>query len=372
MYEYSVPCLMGVESLAADELSFRGFDNVHAENGRVLFSGDERAGARANILLRCGERVLLRLATFEAPTFDALFEGTKAIPWEEWIGREDAFPVKGYALHSLLHSVPDCQSIVKKAVVERLKSVYGGTWLAETGARRQIQFSILNDRAELYIDLSGAPLYKRGYKLEQTEASLRETLAAALVKLIRWRGREPLWDPLCGSGTIAVEAAMAALNIAPGVHRNFDAEYWSDSWKNAFAEERQSALGAEKREKLPLCASDIDPAAIRLTEENARRAGVREYMEIRVANVMKEPWQEREGVLLSDPPYGVRLMDRRQAEELTQKLGQALRGSRVKAYFLSADEGFERHFARNADKRRKLYNGMIRCNFYMYFRSGTL
>lgn len=372
MFEYSVPCLMGVESLAADELSYRGFENVRAENGRVLFSGDERAGARANVLLRCGERVLLRLASFKALSFDALFEATKAVPWEEFVGKDDAFPVKGFSLHSQLHSVPDCQSIIKKAAVERLKAVYGGTWLNETGARRQIQFSILNDHAELYIDLSGASLYKRGYKLEQTEASLRETLAASLVKLIRWRGREPFWDPFCGSGTISIEAAMAALNIAPGARRAFDAENWSDRWKNVFAEEKEAAIAAEKHERLPICASDIDPSAVNLTTENARRAGILDCIEIRTGDALREPWGERGGVLLTNPPYGVRLMDKQAAQEITRGLGSALRGSQLKAYILSADEGFEQHFGKKADKRRKLYNGMIKCNLYMYFRGKDL
>jgi putative N6-adenine-specific DNA methylase len=368
MYDYSVPCLMGVESLAADELSFRGFRDVRAENGRVLFSGEIADGARANVLLRCGERVLLRLAAFEARSFEELFQGTRAAPWEELIGSGDAFPVKGFALRSQLHSVPDCQSIVKKAVVERLKSVYGGAWLEETGPRRQIQFSLLDDHCELYLDLSGAPLYKRGYKIEQTEASLRETLAASLVKIIRWRGHEPFYDPFCGSGTIAIEAAMTALRIAPGTRRAFDAERWSDAWAAAFAEARAAARAEEQHGKLPLFASDLDPAAAELTRANARRAGVEDCLEIRAGDALREPWRERSGVLLSNPPYGVRLLDARQAEDIYRRLGAALRGSAMKVYLLSGDERFEEAFGRKADKRRKLYNGMLKCNFYQYFK----
>lgn len=214
MFRFSVPCLMGVEGLVADELKFKGFQQVEAENGRVLFSGDEAECARANLLLRCGERVLLRLAEFTARSFDALFEGVRAIPWEDYIGSGEAFPVKGFSIHSQLHSVPDCQRIIKKAAVERLKMIYRTDWLKEDGVKHQIQFSLLNDRCEIFLDTTGAPLYKRGYKLEQNEATLRETLAASIVKVARWRGREDLIDPFCGSGTLAIEAAQAALNIA--------------------------------------------------------------------------------------------------------------------------------------------------------------
>lgn len=368
MYRFSVPCLMGVEGLVADELKFKGFEQVQAENGRVLFSGDERACARANLLLRCGERVLLRLDEFTAKSFEQLFEKVKALPWEEFIGEKEAFPVKGFSLKSQLYSVPDCQRIIKKAVVERLKLVRHTDWLEESGVRHQIQFSLMNDRCEIFLDTTGAPLFKRGYKLEQNEASLRETLAASMVKIARWKGREPFIDPFCGSGTIAIEAAMTALNIAPGARRQFDAALWNDSFRQAFAEERAAALAAERHEKLPILASDRDPNCVRLTRENAARAGVGDCMEYAVQDALDIDWRSRTGVMMANPPYGVRMMDVQQARQLYRDLGQAMKGSGVKKYIITSDEQFEVHFGQSADKRRKLYNGMIKCGLYAYFR----
>lgn len=368
MFQFSVPCLMGVEGLVADELRFQGFQQVQAENGRVLFQGDEGECARANILLRCGERVLLRLADFSARTFDQLFEGVRAIPWEEYVGEGEAFPVKGFSLQSQLHSVPDCQRIIKKAAVERLRTVYHTDWLREEGVRHQIQFSLIADRCEIFLDTTGAPLYKRGYKLEQNDATLRETLAAAIVKLARWRGREALIDPFCGSGTIAIEAAQAALHIAPGARRDFDAAHWSDSFSKAFSLQREAALAAERHEKLPLLASDRDPACVRLTRENAARAGVGDCMDYAVQDALDVDWSARSGVMMANPPYGVRLLDQQAARRLYSQLGRSLAGSPVKKYIISSDDRFEEDFGQRADKRRKLYNGMLRCNLYMYFK----
>ena len=368
MYQFCVPCLMGVEGLLADELRFGGFQDVQAENGRVLFYGTEQDCARANIVLRCGERVLLRLADFTAKSFDDLFEGVKAIPWEEYVGSVDAFPVKGYSIHSQLHSVPDCQRIIKKAAVERLRRIYHTDWLKETGARHQIQFSLLNDRCEIYLDTTGAPLYKRGYKLVQNEATLRETLAASIVKVSRWRGGEPLIDPFCGSGTIAIEAAQVALHIAPGVNRDFDASKWNGRFDAAFMLGKQQAIFNRRWGKLPILVSDRDPNCVRLTRENAARAGVGDSIEYAVQDALKIDWRAREGVMMANPPYGVRMMEREEAKQLYRDLGAAMRGSRVKKYIISSDERFEEDFGQRADKRRKLYNGMMKCNLYMYYK----
>ena len=370
MYQYVVPCLMGVEGLVADELKYKGFDGVQAENGRVLFQGELYDGARANVLLRCGERVLIRLAAYPAKTFDQLFEGMKAIPWEQWIGRDDAFPVKGYSIHSQLHSVPDCQRILKKAAVERLKQAYGLAWLDETGPRRQIQFSLMNDRCEIFLDTTGAPLYKRGYKLDQNDASLRETLAASMVKLARWKGREVFTDPFCGSGTIAIEAALTALNIAPGKLRKFEAETWNEDWAYAFSDAREEVAREELRDKeLVLYASDIDPASVALAEENARRAGVADHIRFSVADACRIDWRERGGVVICNPPYGVRMMDQEQARHLARAFGKATGWNReLKLYVISSDMEFEQSFGRPADKKRKLYNGMLKCNLYQYFQ----
>lgn len=370
MYQYVVPCLMGVEGLVADELRYKGFENVQAENGRVLFQGELYDGARANVLLRCGERVLLRLASYPAKTFDQLFQGMRAIPWEQWLDKADAFPVKGYSIHSQLHSVPDCQRILKKAAVERLKQAYGVSWLEETGSRHQIQFSLMHDRAEIFLDTTGAPLYKRGYKLEQNEASLRETLAAAMVKLARWKGREVFSDPFCGSGTIAIEAALTALNIAPGKLRTFEAEHWNRDWADAFSDARQeAALEEQKNKTLTIYASDLDPAAVALAQENARRAGVAHHIRFSVADACRIDWRERGGVVICNPPYGVRMLDQEQAKRLARAFGKATGWNReLKLYIISSDMEFEAGFGRPADKKRKLYNGMLKCSLYQYFR----
>ena len=365
---FTVPCIMGTEGLVADELRYGGYEGVNAENGSVSFEGDMSDCARANITLRCGERVLIRLGWFSAHSFEALFENVKALPWENFIGSRDAFPVKGYSLNSQLKNVPACQSIVKKAVVERLREKYGCTELPETGSKHQIQFAIMKDMATLYLDTSGAPLYKRGYKLEQSEASLRETLAASMVKIARYRGREDFYDPMCGSGTIAIEAAQAALGIAPGLRREFDASSWSDGWAAAFAFEKDAAAAKARSDKLPIFASDNDAAAVELTQENARRAGVLDYITVHKANALTTDWQSKNGVLMCDPPYGVRMLDLKQARMLCNKFGEALKNSPLKKYIISADEDFEGIFGIPADKRRKLYNGMIKCNLYMYFK----
>ncbi len=369
-YDFVVPCLMGVESLAADELRYHGFGDVVTENGRVIFRGDMAECARANILLRCGERVLLRLASFEARTFEELFQGVRAIPWEDMIGRDDAFPVKGYSLESALHSVPACQSIVKKAVVERLRRNYDADWLEESGARCQIQFALVRDRAEIFLDTTGEPLFKRGYKRDSGEATMRETLAAAMVKLARYRGREDLIDPFCGSGTIAIEAAQAALNIMPGLRRSFDCERWDFFDTRVFDDLREEYREGERHEKLPILAVDLDPAALDDARDNARRAGVLDCIEIRRGDALKMRYPRERAVLITDPPYGRRMLDVEQARALYRGLGRSVADVEgLKKYIITSDETFESCFGRKADKKRKLYNGMIKCDVYMYFRS---
>ena len=364
---FTVPCLMGTESLVADELSFGGFSGVSAQNGSVSFQGEIGDCARANVCLRCGERVLIKLGAFRASTFEELFQGVKALPWEDFIGQSDAFPVKGYSIRSTLASVPACQSIIKKAVVERLKERYK-CQLLETGVKKQIQFSLIKDEAAVFLDTSGAPLYKRGYKLVQSEASLRETLAASIVKTARYKGREDFFDPMCGSGTLAIEAAMASLGIAPGINRAFAAECFGDTWEQAFLNAKNEAKAKIKREKLPIFASDIDEKAVELTKENAKHAGVLDSITVKSENAVKADWAQRRGVLMCDPPYGVRMLDQKQARALLRAFGEALSGSEIKKYIISADDNFEENFGKRADKRRKLYNVMIKCNLYMYFK----
>ena len=365
---FCVPCLFGLEGLVADELRYLGMENVRSETGRVLFDGDERSLVRANLWLRTGERVYVLLGEFPAPSFDALFEGTRALPWERLIDYYAAFPVKGSSLDSRLKSIPDCQRIVKKAVAERLGEKYRAERLPETGGVCQIRFSLLKDRASLYLDASGPSLHKRGWRANANEAPLRETLAAAMVKLSRFKGRETFLDPFCGSGTIAIEAALTALNRAPGLGRSFAAEHWRSVPAALWAEERAAAREKEYRGDYRIFASDLDPKALQVARENAAKAGVAELITFSEADARRLTLPEEKGVLITNPPYGDRLLDPREAELLVRSIGKNWRGNKDwRLYILSADLDFEKNFGRRAAKRRKLYNGMIQCQLYMYF-----
>lgn len=362
-----VPCLFGLEGLAADELRRLNMENVRAENGKVLFDGSALDIARANICLRTGERVLLQVGTSRADTFDMLFEGVKAMPWEQFITMDGAFPVKGHSLNSNLHSIPDCQKIIKKAIADRLSSKFHVSWLKESGAKYQVQFTIMNDTAYLYIDTSGAGLHKRGYRPVSNPAPLRETLAAAMVMLARYRGREQVCDPFCGSGTIPIEAALIAKNRAPGLNRNFTAQTWAwipkISWKSSFEEARDHEFNGT----YDIWGGDIDPDSVSIAKANAKRAGVSDIVKIDMADARKFYRAASGGIIISNPPYGERVMERADAERLYSQFGAAVRKLETwKMYILSSHTEFERTFGKTADKKRKLYNGMIKCDLYMY------
>ena len=368
MAEFVVPCLFGLEGPAADELRRMGIENVRAENGRVRFSGDALACAKANLRLRTGERVLLLLGSFPAADFDQLFEGVKALPLADYIPVRGQFPVKGYCLNSALTSVPACQRTIKKAAALTLGRAYGMQTLPETGAMYQIQFSIIKDRAEIYLDTTGAPLFKRGYRPGHVAAPLRETLAAALVGFARYRGRDAFWDPFCGSGTIPIEAALIARNRAPGLNRDFAAQRWAFAparvWRDAAAE----AQSLEYHGEYHIAASDLDPAAVALSRENARRAGVEDDIDFSVADARTAaaPWER--GVIVCNPPYGERMLERDEARALYRAFGaSSARMEGWKRFVICSDADFERYFGKPADKKRKLYNGMLQCNLYMYF-----
>ncbi len=367
-FEFTVPCLFGLEGPAADELKRMGLENVRAENGRVRFSGDGAACAKANIRLRTGERVLLRLGGFEARSFDALFEGVKALPLGDYIPRNGQFPVKGYSLDSALHSVPDCQRIIKKAAAVKLGQTYRTQWLPEDGALYQLQFSIIKDRAEIYLDTTGAPLFKRGYRPGHVAAPLRETLAAGLVGFARYRGRDGFWDPFCGSGTIPIEAALMARNRAPGLHRPFAAQSWDFIPKKAWTDGAAEARSLEYHGEYHIFASDIDPRAVALARENARRAGVEVDITFSVADARTAPAPWERGVVVCNPPYGERMGERQEAQALYRDMGRTLgRLEGWKQYVISSEPDFERLYGRPAAKRRKLYNGMILCYLNMYW-----
>ena len=371
LFQYCVPCLFGLEGLVADELRRMDLPEVRAEDGRVFFSGTLADCAKANLSLRCGERVLLQLGSFPAPTFDALFEGVRAIPWGDLLPKDAVFPVTGYSLNSALFSVPDCQRIIKKAVAESMKARWGLEHFPETGAEYKIRFSIRKDLADLFLDTSGTALHKRGYRPAHTEAALRETLAAAMVKLARYRGKGDFCDPFCGSGTIAIEAALAALNRAPGLYRSFAAESWAFFTPSLWRQARADALVAEYTGDYHIIAADIDPRAVQIAQENAVRAGVEHLIDFRVADATAFSQKTERGVIVTNPPYGERLLDVQQAEELYRRFGAALSkpdNEGWSLYLLSSDADFENCFGKRADKKRKLYNGMIKCDLYMYFK----
>ena len=366
-FRYCVPCLFGLEGLAADELRRLGMAQVAAENGRVYFSGGLEAAAQANLWLRTGERVLLELGSFEAQSFDALFEGTKALPWERMIPKDAAFPVTGHNLNSRLFSVTDCQKIIKKAVAERLKNRYGLQWFPETGETVQIRFSIVKDQVSLCLDTSGEGLHKRGYRPAHNAAPLRETLAAAMVTLARYRGKGEFADPFCGSGTLPIEAALIAKNRAPGLNRHFAAMDWQVMDRRIWQDAAEAARAKEFHGDYRILGSDIDPKAVAIARKNAERAGVEDVVRFETADATAFSRSTERGVIVTNPPYGERILEKQEAEALYAGFGRALAGcTGWQLYLLSSHTEFERSFGRTADKKRKLYNGMIKCDLYMY------
>ena len=367
---FVIPCLLGLEKLIADEMKSLGAENVVSENGRVLFSGDESILARANICSRYAERIQILIGSFDAMSFEELFQGTKSLPWEEWIPEKDAFPVKGYSLNSALFSVSDCQSIIKKAIVERLKSKYNISWFEETGPLHQIQFSIMKNHVSLLIDTSGYGLHKRGYRLEAGGAPIKETLAASLCCLARVRDYHTLYDPMCGSGTILIEGAMLANNIAPGVNRHFTSERWESIPEKVWSDERERAKSLILTDsRLVAYGGDIDESSLEIAKANAKRAGVEKYISFEKADIKNFEPRSEKGTLICNPPYGERLLDLKEAEEIYKIMGKKFFSRRGWSYYvISPSEDFEIFFGRKADKRRKLYNGMIKCQLYMYFK----
>jgi putative N6-adenine-specific DNA methylase len=364
----SVPCLFGLEGIAAQELRRMDIPEVQAENGRVLFQGDFSHIIKANLRLRTGERVLLRLASFPARSFEELFQGVLNTPLEEFIPKDGAFPVKGHCLNSQLHSVPDCQAIIKKAAAKRLGEKYHVGWLPETGSLYQLQFSIMKDQAELFLDTTGAGLHKRGYRAVGNDAPLRETLAAALVSLSRYRGRDNFVDPFCGSGTIAIEAAMIAKNRAPGMNRSFSCQKWQMSNDKLWQEARQEALSLEYRGDYHIFASDIDPKSLKIAQSNAKKALMDDCITFAQADATTLKFPEGKGVVVTNPPYGQRMLEQRQAQQLLKSFGRHMRDvPGCSQYIISSEEELERYYGKRCTKKRKLYNGMIKCNLFMYY-----
>ncbi len=362
-------CLFGLERQLGEEIEALGYKKTETIDGRVSFISDIEGIAKCNISLRLAERVYINLGQFKASSFGELFDGVKAIAWEKWISKTAAFPVKGHSIKSKLFSVPDCQKIIKKAIVARLEEEYGLPWFDESGVKYQIEFFILRDMATLMIDTSGIPLHKRGYRIEANAAPLRETLAAAIVLTSRPRENVMLWDPFAGSGTIAIEAAMIMKNIAPGLNRRFAAEAFPQISPKIWATAREEARAKIRTTDFHACASDIDAACIDIATANAKRAGVSDIVHVFKYDARQIRKPELRGSIVTNPPYGERLMSTVEVEELYREIGVAFRAlAPWHVYVLSSVEKFERLYGKRADKVKKLYNGMIPCYLYQYFK----
>ncbi len=363
------PCHFGLESVLKFEAKKIGGENIAVSDGRVTFEGDFNTLARANLSISTAERVLIELGSFKATSFEDLFQGVRALPFEDFICEDDQFPVKGFSINSALHSIPDCQSIIKKAVVKRLESKYGISWFEETGNIFKIRFSIIKDNVIIYLDSTGVGLHKRGYRRSSVSAPIKETLAAGIVDLANVRRDSIVCDPFCGSGTLLIEAAYKALNIAPGLKRTFACESWDVIDPKVWEDERELAKSLIKKDAdFFAYGFDIDPEAVALTMENVKKAGVSKRIVIKNADV-KSYDNIPNSITICNPPYGERMLELKEAEVLYGVMGEKFAANReMPASIISPHEDFEQFFGKKADKKRKLYNGMMKCNLYSYFR----
>jgi putative N6-adenine-specific DNA methylase len=359
----------GLEAVVKREIISLGYKIIKSEDARITFLGDERAVCRSNLWLRCADRVLIQLGEFKALTFEELFQQTKALPWEEWIPMDGEIIVTGSSVKSQLHSVPDCQKIVKKAIVEKLKEIYSLEWFPETGANYTVKVRLLKDEVSITLDTSGVGLHKRGYRVSDVEAPIKETLASALVQLSFWKPGRLLVDPLCGSGTIPIEAAMLGRNIAPGLSRNFVAEEWDVIPKELWKEERKKAFEAiDYDADVRIIGSDISKASIKSSKLNAIEAGVDDCIDFHVSPASNLRAPEEYGIIITNPPYGERIGKKDQIH----KIYDAIRNFYIEnptwsIYLVTSDKEFEKNFLEKpADRRRKLYNGRIEICYYQY------
>ncbi|NNV01201.1 class I SAM-dependent RNA methyltransferase [Brevibacillus sp. MCWH] len=359
----------GLEAVVAQEVRALGYEDVKVDNGKVTFTADISAIPRANLWLRTADRVRLKMGEFRVTTFDELFEKTKALPWSDWLPENATFPVEGKSVKSTLFSVPDCQAIVKKAVVESLKKTYKRDWFEEQGPMYKIEVALLKDVATLTIDTSGPGLHKRGYRGLIGAAPLKETMAAAMILLSRWKPDRVLMDPFCGSGTIPIEAALIGQNIAPGMNREFVSESWPNIpktlWRQARAETHDLA---RYDQKLEIIGTDIDDEILRVARRNAAEAGVEDQIHFQRMDVRDVRTKRKYGYLICNPPYGERLGDWKQVARLYRDMGEVFSALDTWSFYvLTSDEQFEKHFGRTASKKRKLYNGNIKVDYYQFF-----
>lgn len=369
-YELVVPCHFGMEAVTKREIYDLGYEITRVEDGRITFEGDAEAICRANVFLRTAERVLLLVGRFKATTFEELFQGIKALPWEEYIPQDGKFWVKkASSIKSKLFSPSDIQSIAKKAMVERLKGVYKTNWFKEDGAAYPIRIFLLKDEVMVALDTSGDSLHKRGYRLQTSKAPITETLAASLIMLTPWRKDRILVDPFCGSGTFPIEAAMIAANIAPGMNREFTAEAWTNIipkqlWYDA-VEEAQDMV--DKDIQVDIQGYDLDGEVVKAARENAKRAGVDHLIHFQQRDVSKMSHPKKYGFIITNPPYGERLEDKADLPELYTTIGDVYKNLDAwSMYMITSYADAERYVGRKADKNRKIYNGMIKTYFYQF------
>lgn len=368
-YQLIATSAMGLEAIVAKEVKDLGYE-CEVENGRINFRGDELAIVRSNLWLRTADRIKLKVGEFKATTFDELFEKTKALPWEQFLPENAEFPVSGKSVKSKLFSVSDCQAIVKKAIVERLRNQYKKTgWFDENGPLFKIEVSLLKDVALLTIDCSGAGLHRRGYRAGQGEAPIKETLAAALVQLTNWTPDRPFVDPFCGSGTIPIEAALIGQNIAPGFNREFVSEAWDWISDKLWDEGRTEAEELAKYDQaLDITGSDVDHRMVKIASENAFEAGLGDLLSFKQMQVKDFTTTKEYGVIVGNPPYGERLGDKDEVEKMYRDMGQAFAPYDTwSVYMLTSNENFEACYGKPATKKRKLFNGFIRTDYYQYW-----
>lgn len=373
MYQLVAPCHFGLEAVLKREIYDLGYEITQVEDGRVTFEGDAEAICRANVFLRTAERVLLLVGRFRATTFDELFEGVKALPWEEYLPKDAKFWVKkASSIKSKLFSSSDIQSIVKKAVVERLKREYEVEWFPEDGAAYPIRVFLLKDEVMVTLDTSGESLHKRGYRTMTSKAPLTETLAAALLMLTPWKADRIFVDPFCGSGTFPIEAAMMAANIAPGMHREFIAEQWTNLidrklWYETVEEAEEMV---DTSVSVDIQGYDIDGEVVKAARENAKRAGVADMIHFQERPVSELRHPKKYGFIVTNPPYGERLEDKKDLPELYTQIGEAYRNlDSWSMYMITSYEDTEKYIGRKADKNRKIYNGMLKTYFYQFMGS---
>jgi len=369
-YEIIATAAFGLESVVADEIKALGYENITVENGRVTFTGNEEAICKCNLWLRCADRVYLKMGSFKATTFEQLFQQTKALPWADIIPEDGEFPVAdAKSVNSKLFSLSDIQAITKKAVVESMKGTYSKEWFAETGAKYPIHVSILKDMVTVSIDTSGAGLHKRGYREGFGDAPIKETLAAGLIIISKWKSDIALIDPFCGSGTIPIEAAMIGANIAPGLSRSFVSEKWDmipdGMWKRV---KKEAYEAIDYDVEMSIEGYDIDGRLIKSAMQNAENAGVDEHIHFQARPVQELSSSKKYGKIICNPPYGERMSERESVLRLYEDMGKAFAKLDTWSYYvITSSEDFERSFGKKSSKNRKLYNGRIKCYYYQYF-----